>query len=141
MTVSPWNGGLFCLSVVQGDNGWSVTYNTTDICAIEGSTVIMTCSYKYLSSFKGSRISFVNGFWFTRTIDNEHVDLKSDSQYKDRVKYGYSWNNECTLTITHVRKSDSGIYRFRFTTNHPDGSFTGKPGVTLNVTDGSLTVS
>ncbi|XP_055363947.1 B-cell receptor CD22-like [Betta splendens] len=67
-------------------------------------------------------------------IENEYVDLKSDPQYDHRVKYE-CWSRSCTLTITDVRKSDSGVYRFRFISNHPDGKFTDGPGVTLSVTD------
>ncbi|KAF7645101.1 hypothetical protein LDENG_00210310, partial [Lucifuga dentata] len=44
--------------------------------------------------------------------------------------------NVCTLTVTHLRKADSAVYKFRITTNH-GGSFTGEPGVTLSVTASS----
>ncbi|XP_055367776.1 hemicentin-2-like isoform X2 [Betta splendens] len=125
---------LLSASVVRGENGWSVTYTNTDICAVEGKTVQMSCSYKYPYSFKYTTISIEREFWFTRMIENEYVDLKSDPQYDHRVEY-QCWSRSCTLTITNVRKSDSGVYRFRFMSNHPEGKFTGDPGVTLSVTD------
>ncbi|XP_028992574.1 B-cell receptor CD22-like isoform X2 [Betta splendens] len=127
---------LLSASVVRGDNGWSVTFTKTEICAVEGVTVQMSCSYEYPSSFKDSIISVERKFWFTRMNENEYVDLKSNPQYDHRVEH-QCWNRSCTLTITNVRKSDSGVYRFTFISTHPEGKFTGDPGVTLSVTDDS----
>uniref|UniRef100_A0A3Q3FDP0 Ig-like domain-containing protein n=1 Tax=Labrus bergylta TaxID=56723 RepID=A0A3Q3FDP0_9LABR len=62
------------------------------------------------------------------------VDLLTDSQYTGRVTYS-SKSKDCTLTITNVGNSDSAVYKFRFITNHQDGSYTGDPGVTLSLTD------
>uniref|UniRef100_A0AAR2LN87 Ig-like domain-containing protein n=1 Tax=Pygocentrus nattereri TaxID=42514 RepID=A0AAR2LN87_PYGNA len=45
------------------------------------------------------------------------------------------------MTITDLRESDAHTYSFRFYTDHPDGSFSGSPGVTLSVTDLKVTVS
>uniref|UniRef100_A0A3Q3E710 Ig-like domain-containing protein n=1 Tax=Labrus bergylta TaxID=56723 RepID=A0A3Q3E710_9LABR len=73
-------------------------------------------------------------FWFTKVQDGEPVDLQTDSQYTGRVTYS-SKSKDCTLTITNVGNSDSAVYKFRFITNHQDGSYTGDPGVTLSLTD------
>uniref|UniRef100_A0AAQ6IGF8 B-cell receptor CD22 n=1 Tax=Anabas testudineus TaxID=64144 RepID=A0AAQ6IGF8_ANATE len=72
--------------------------------------------------------------WFINMLDNEPVDLRTDSKYSGRVKHLCD-KNSCFLRITDLRQRDSAVYRFRFITNHPGGRFTGSPGVTLTVTD------
>ncbi|KAL7404971.1 hypothetical protein ABVT39_021827 [Epinephelus coioides] len=70
---------------------------------------------------------------------NEPVDLTTDSNYTDRVKYHFN-TKSCTLRITDLRESDSAEYKFRFTTK-PTNAYTGEPGVTLSVTDLQVQVS
>ncbi|XP_076583697.1 sialoadhesin-like [Chaetodon auriga] len=125
---------LLSVQVVQGQRGWGVTYGSTKTCALKGSTVEIRCTYTYPSSGNRPYTEVQNKFWFTELSRAEPVDLRTDSQYSGRVEYSYN-NNDCTLRITDLRESDSAKYKFRFTTNQPDGSYTGSPGVTLNVTD------
>ncbi|KAM6939519.1 B-cell receptor CD22-like [Xenentodon cancila] len=72
--------------------------------------------------------------WFTKTINGGLVDLMTDSNYRGRVMYNCNERN-CSLRITGLNERDSAVYKFRFRTNQPGGSFTGSPGVTLSVTD------
>ncbi|KAI9529148.1 hypothetical protein NQZ68_013455 [Dissostichus eleginoides] len=122
---------LLSVSVVQGQDGWGVTYTSTEICAVKGSTVEIRCSYKYPST-----INLVNTvkktFWFTKKKGGVRVDLTTVSEYAGRVE-DLCENNICTLRIRNLRESDSAEYRFRFTTNH-GGKYIGSPGVTLSVT-------
>ncbi|XP_044047447.1 sialoadhesin-like [Siniperca chuatsi] len=71
---------------------------------------------------------------------NEHVDLRTESEYAGRVQYSCN-EKSCTLRITDLREGDSAEYKFRFITNQPGGSLTGSPGVTLSVTDLQVQVS
>uniref|UniRef100_A0AAQ4Q8C8 Ig-like domain-containing protein n=1 Tax=Gasterosteus aculeatus aculeatus TaxID=481459 RepID=A0AAQ4Q8C8_GASAC len=80
-----------------------------------------------------------DSFWFTKVKDGEPVDLKTDSEYSDRVGYD-CYGTSCYLSITDVRESDSAEYKFRFRTNKPGEKYTGSPGVTLSVTDSGLQV-
>ena len=83
-------------------NGDGVTYSSTEICALKGSTVDISCSYRYPSSVKRAE----NRFWF-RTVQNEnYVDLKNEARYLSCVQYNCG-NNDCTLRITDLRESDS----------------------------------
>uniref|UniRef100_A0AAQ4Q510 Ig-like domain-containing protein n=1 Tax=Gasterosteus aculeatus aculeatus TaxID=481459 RepID=A0AAQ4Q510_GASAC len=135
--MSPSAGGLvvFLLSVqvIQSQDGWRVKYDQTDVCAAKGSTVDINCDYThpYGIYYSGKK----DRFWFTKEKDGEPVDLKPDSEYSGRVKYGcYSYSDSCYLTIRDVRESDSAEYKFTFRTNEPGEKYTGSPGVTLSVT-------
>ncbi|XP_033181924.1 sialoadhesin-like [Anabas testudineus] len=123
---------LLSVSVVQGQNDWGVTYTSTQICGIKGSTVDIHCSYRYPSKVNRQVINVQKTLWFTKENNNEPVDLETDSDYRGRVT---SINKACTLKITDLRQRDSAVYKFRFITNHPGGNYTGEPGVTLSVTD------
>ncbi|XP_076585208.1 sialoadhesin-like [Chaetodon auriga] len=125
---------LLSVSVVQGQSDWRVTCGSTKICALKGSTVEIRCRYTYPSRRNGLYTEVQNKFWYTKLSRAEPVDLRTDSQYSGRVEYSYN-NNDCTLRITDLRESDSAEYKFSFTTNQRDRSYTGSPGVTLTVTD------
>ncbi|XP_076583702.1 B-cell receptor CD22-like [Chaetodon auriga] len=138
MSLTAAAGGFLVLlltgTVVQGQRGWGVTYGSTKICALKGSTVEIRCTYTYPSSRNRLYTEVQNKFWFTKLNGAEPVDLRTDSQYSGRVEYRCN-NNDCTLRITDLRESDSAEYKFSFTTNQRHGSYTGSPGVTLTVTD------
>ncbi len=119
-----------CVSVVQGLSGWEVNCYPTEICALKGSTAEIRCSYRYTSTVK----TVENKFWFIKESNGVYVDLRTDPEYADRVTYICdNKNNICTLRITDLRESDSAEYKFRFTTNSPDGNYSGSP-VALSVT-------
>ncbi|XP_041788973.1 sialoadhesin-like [Chelmon rostratus] len=120
---------LLSMPVVQGQSGWGVTYSSTQVCALEGSTVEIRCNYTYPST-ESPTTEVLQTVWFTRKND----DLRTDSEYAGRVWY-HCEGNSCTLKITDLRKSDSAKYIFRFITNQPGGSYAGLPGVSLSVTD------
>ncbi|XP_042245023.1 uncharacterized protein LOC121881351 [Thunnus maccoyii] len=123
---------VLCVTVVQSQNDWGVTYTSTQICALKGSTVDI--NYRYPSWTKDIYTTVERTFWFTKVSNTEPVDLRTDSEYAGRVQYHYD-KNDCTLRITDLRESDSAEYKFTFITNQPGGRFTGSPGVTLTVTD------
>ncbi|XP_037620176.1 B-cell receptor CD22-like isoform X2 [Sebastes umbrosus] len=128
---------LLSVSVIQGqDDGWGVTYTSTEICALKGSTVNIRCSYTYPSRINDYDTRVQKTFWFTK----DYVDLKTDRAYSRRVQHRCE-NNDCSLRITDLRESDSAEYKFRFITNQPGGSYFGSPGVSLSVTDLQVKVS
>ncbi|XP_044201039.1 uncharacterized protein LOC122976548 [Thunnus albacares] len=131
---------VLCVTVVQGQNDWGVTYTSTQICALKGSTVDINCTYRYPSRINDHDTMVEKTFWFTKKSNGVYVDLRTDSEYSGRVQY-HCDKNDCTLTITDLRESDSAEYKFRFITNQPGGSFFGSPGITLTVTDLQVHVS
>uniref|UniRef100_A0A3Q1JM93 B-cell receptor CD22 n=1 Tax=Anabas testudineus TaxID=64144 RepID=A0A3Q1JM93_ANATE len=124
---------LLSLSVVQGQNDWGVTFTSTRICAVEGSTVDIHCSYRYPSRINGNVTVVEEVLWFIKVKENLPVDVRTDSEFAGRVQYDGD-KNDCTLRITDLKPSDSAVYSFRFITNQPGGRYTSEPGVTLSVT-------
>uniref|UniRef100_A0A4W6EJW2 Ig-like domain-containing protein n=1 Tax=Lates calcarifer TaxID=8187 RepID=A0A4W6EJW2_LATCA len=138
MSLTAASGGfvvlLLTVSVVQGQDGWGVTYTSTKICAFKGSTVDIHCTYTYPPRINDQITAVKETYWFTKKRNKEPVDLRTDSDYTGRVQY-HCAENSCTLTITDLRESDSAEYKFRFITNQDGGCFTGSPGVTVSVSD------
>ncbi|XP_053274738.1 B-cell receptor CD22 isoform X1 [Pleuronectes platessa] len=130
---------LLTVTVVQCENGWDVSYTSTEICAVRGSTVDITCTYTYPSTFNNHDTTVQETFWFIKESNGIHVDLRTDPEYSGRVE-NLCGNNKCTLRISNLRESDSAVYKL-FTTNQPTGSLTGSAGVTLSVTDLHVQVS
>ncbi|XP_033985838.1 uncharacterized protein LOC117482003 [Trematomus bernacchii] len=139
LTASGFFVFLLCMPAVQGQRGWGVAYSSTKICAVKGSTVEISCSYRYPSRINGHENTVQKTFWFTQKKNGELVDLLTDSEYAGRVE-DLCENNRCTLRIKNLRESDSAEYKFRLKTNQPDVRFAASPGVTLSVTDPDLLV-
>ncbi|XP_037620129.1 hemicentin-1-like isoform X5 [Sebastes umbrosus] len=140
LTASGFVVFLLSVSVIQGQHGWGVTYTSTEICDLKGSTVTIRCSYTYPSRGDDGDTRVERTFWFIKTQGEDPVDLRTDPEYAGRVQYSYH-NNICTLRLTDLRESDSAEYKFRFITSQPDRSFTGEPGVKLSVTGFQVQVS
>ncbi|XP_060767351.1 hepatic and glial cell adhesion molecule-like isoform X2 [Neoarius graeffei] len=102
------------------------------ICALEASSVTLTCSY--------SNTNITTGFWFrlkdkAKWRKEEHPeDLALDSDYAGRVSYSKLTNFSLTLTITDLRKRDSGKYDLMFITNKGE-KYLSSAGINLTVTD------
>ncbi|XP_062420385.1 B-cell receptor CD22-like [Pungitius pungitius] len=126
---------LLSASVIRGEDGCRVSYSSSWICGLQGSTLEMHCSYTPPSR-TSEGVTVQRAFWFTDRQHGPPVDLRTDPGYAGRVQYSYH-SNRCFLSISHLRASDSAVYRcavFMFTTNQPDRKCTGQPGVRLSVT-------
>uniref|UniRef100_A0AAY5EHT9 Ig-like domain-containing protein n=1 Tax=Electrophorus electricus TaxID=8005 RepID=A0AAY5EHT9_ELEEL len=128
------------VSGVSTDNWryWSVTYYSQKICSLIGSSVDLHCYYTYPNNQKVTK-----SFWFIteQQVGVEPVDVREEEEYEGRVQYRQSFQNDCSMTVTHLRESDAHTYRFRFHTDSTAGKYTGHPGVSLSVTDLKITVS
>ncbi|KAL7833951.1 hypothetical protein AOLI_G00289110 [Acnodon oligacanthus] len=125
-----------CVSAdINQKNCWSVTYSTTATCAVIGSSVDIDSYYTFPDNQK-----FTKSVWFIEEQDDaEPVDVREDEEYQGRVQYRQSSQNDCSMRINQLRERDAQTYRFRF---HTDGDeYTGEPGITLSVTDLTVTVS
>ncbi|XP_051994032.1 B-cell receptor CD22-like [Xyrauchen texanus] len=124
---------IFLLMIAAGvySDDWGVSYSSKYICALKGSSVIMSCTYKYPPGYKIKKV-----FW-TKFIekDVEPQDLFNDPEYSQRIQYLGDKQQICTIRLNDVTQKDSHEYYFRFITNITDGRWIGKPGVTLDITD------
>ncbi|XP_073698603.1 sialoadhesin-like [Garra rufa] len=111
---------------------WGVSYSHSHICALKDSSVIMSCTYTYPTEHKIKEV-----FWTKRADadDDDDDDLSNKFEYRQRFQYLGNKQQNCTIRLSHVTLKDSRMYYFRFTTNKPGGTWIGKPGVSLTVTD------
>ncbi|KAK0140398.1 B-cell receptor CD22 [Merluccius polli] len=137
-------------TALQGNDDWTVTCTSSNVCSLRGSTVDINCTFKYPEKQHDLSTTVLETLWFTEEDRNQTpVDLLSDADYTGRVEsscgeiscIGSSCNRKCTLSIRDLRQSDSAVYNFRFKTNQPGGEHTAKPGVALSVTDLQVKVS
>ncbi|KAK0147181.1 Sialoadhesin [Merluccius polli] len=137
-------------TALQGNDDWTVTYTSSNVCSLRGSTVDISCTFKYPEKQHDLSTTVLETLWFTKEDRNQTpVDLLSDADYTGRVEsscgeiscIGSSCNRKCTLSIRDLRQSDSAVYNFRFKTNQPGGEHTANPGVALTVTDLQVKVS
>ncbi|KAK0151774.1 Sialoadhesin [Merluccius polli] len=128
-------------TALQGNDDWTVTCTSSNVCSVRGSTVDISCTFKYPEKQHDLSTTVLETLWFTKEDRNQKpVDLLSDADYTGRVEsscgeiscIGSSCNRKCTLSIRDLRQSDSAVYNFRFKTNQPGGEHTANPGVALS---------
>ena len=108
---------------------WGVTYTSNSICVLDGSSVDISCTYKYP---RDHHISTT--FWFNKQKSSQlPVDLNLGEDYQNHTEYVGKSENSCTLRLKDMRESHSGEYAFRFTTEKGQ-SYSGLPGVSITVT-------
>ena len=132
------------ITALQGNDDWTVTCTSSNVCSLRGSTVDISCTLKSPEKQHELSSTVLETVWFPTKEDRNHkpVDLLSDADYTGRVEsscgeiscIGSSCNRKCTLSIRDLRQSDSAVYNFRFKTNQPGGEHTADPGVALTVT-------
>ncbi|XP_056314521.1 B-cell receptor CD22-like [Danio aesculapii] len=121
---------LLMIHRVYGQSGYSVSYGSSHICALKGSTVTMSCTYRYPY---GSYVMMA--FWTKDLIEGEEpTDLSVDPEYSQRLQYLGDKQQNCTVRLSHVTEKDEHEYYFKFIT-YTDSKWVGKPGVRLSVTD------
>ncbi|XP_062390827.1 nectin-1-like [Sardina pilchardus] len=106
----------------------SVTYTHQKICAVEGSSVNITCSYSYPSGYVVRK-----PLWkFNLGSGEETMDFSVKNTHDNDVEYIGNKDTDCSLSLRYVKHT--GKYYFKFSTNEDDEEFSGKPEVSLSVT-------
>ena len=125
-----------------GDNDFTATYKSCNVCSLRGSTVHFSCHYEYPYSEQHCYATVLETPWFTKEDRNQPVDIGSDTDYEGRVEYSCQdarhtrsrCYGKCDLKIKDVRHSDSAEYTFRKITEQSDWGYTINHGVNLTVT-------
>ncbi|XP_076133807.1 B-cell receptor CD22-like [Alosa pseudoharengus] len=130
MTHTSHHLSLLLLIMIPGGPEWSVKYSSTHICALEGSSVTMSCSYTY-----PSYLTVTEAFWTNQ--DSVNSDLSENVIYKQRVTVdSKNKHRECSLNMIQLTKADEQYqYYCRITTNVDKHKFTGVTGISLQITD------
>lgn len=110
--------------------GWNVNYQSEQICAVKGSTVMIPCSFSYPKTQKVTRV-----MW-THNSDAFVGPFAYDSSYSlNSIRFVDLGDKErnCSFQINQLKFEDSGNYIFRFETSRDKWSGVG--GSTLKVID------
>ncbi|XP_048051811.1 B-cell receptor CD22-like isoform X2 [Megalobrama amblycephala] len=106
---------------------WNVNYKDNSICAVKGSTVNMSCTYRYPQQY-----NLTETLWINKPI--EIKSLKEYQEYKDRVEYIEDRQNKtAVLRLRNVTENDEKVYYFRLITATEGQRWFGQPGIQLNV--------
>lgn len=118
---------MFYVAGVFGED-WNVTYETKSICALKGSTVNMSCSYRYPEQY-----NLIDTFWIKKP-DVEIKSLKEYPEYKDRVEYIEGRQSKTAILRLHnITQNDEREYCFRLVIKIERKKWIGKEGIHLNV--------
>ncbi|KAK0150917.1 hypothetical protein N1851_007955 [Merluccius polli] len=118
--------GFKYLNLCLGNDDWRVTYTSSNVCILRGSTVEISCTYKYPKKQDGRDTTVQKTLWFTKR-DGDNMLICEVMQTMQIV-----------LNTAVERTAVPGtavMENFQFITNQPGGKYTGDPGVTLSVTD------
>ncbi|XP_042563255.1 B-cell receptor CD22-like [Clupea harengus] len=80
-----------------------------EICAVTGSSVVMPCSFTHPHGLTVTTVYWV----INAKKDNKLSDLSKNPEYKDRVQYSTDIKDNCTLTLSDVRVTDTASYYAR----------------------------
>ena len=108
-----------------------MNYVKKKICALEGTSVEMSCYYSHPSGYVVTDI-----IWYIDYAEGAYTNLSSYPRYNGRLEYNGNMMNQNRheLTIKNLTTSDSVEYMFRIITDKTDGKYNGVPGVTLKIT-------
>ncbi|XP_052473422.1 sialic acid-binding Ig-like lectin 14 isoform X2 [Carassius gibelio] len=122
---------------------WTVRVPKDPVYANSGSSVVLECTYDYPEeSDQGKLHKVQTEMWClneSRCITPRYVyhsaGIFPEPSYQGRVKYlGQTGSKNCSLMLSDLRSEDSGVYVFRFITDHLKAKLPGQRGVNLQVT-------
>ena len=122
-------GDGYCAICFEGVIGseLGVRYSSPAICALEGSSVNMFCSYTDPHGEIIHNVSWVNAKGST--------DVTLDPFHKNQVHVDCEdKGHKCNLQIKNVTKSDASMYYCRILTSDEEFNMTNKQGVQLSIT-------
>nr|XP_046190229.1 sialoadhesin-like isoform X2 [Oncorhynchus gorbuscha] len=114
---------------------WLVAYQPKEICAVRGSSVVISCTFHYPEKLDNKNLTVEKVMWSQgrkQFFDGPFI-TESNNRTHTGTKFEYVGNtvHNCSLQIHQVEQRDSGEYAFRFETNN--GNWTGKNATNVNV--------
>ncbi|XP_065095954.1 sialoadhesin-like [Paramisgurnus dabryanus] len=128
---------LLLPGVISAD--WSVNHPTS-ICGVRGSHVTIPCNFTYPTN---KTLQVTKVLWCSyRNETNKNCDTQGPHVYNSshtniQNNFQYTGNNisNCSLLISNIHLTSSGVYLFRFITNWPGGFWSSKQGAEVTVKD------
>ncbi|XP_063055515.1 programmed cell death protein 1-like isoform X2 [Engraulis encrasicolus] len=123
---------------------WVVKMPTGPLKALVNSSIVLPCSYDYPEQFcpaMNRTCEVLSEMWclnqescITQRYVHHSAGIFPEPAYAGRVTYlGTLGSRNCSLRISELRASDSGVYVFRFITEHPAAKLPGQRGIRLVV--------
>ncbi|XP_065095952.1 uncharacterized protein [Paramisgurnus dabryanus] len=116
---------------------WNVMLSLS-ICGVRGSNVTIPCNFTYPTN---PHLQVTQVLWCAKKdhdkCDREGPYVYDSSNTNNRNNFQYTGNNisDCSLLISNINSTSSGVYLFRFITSLPDGRYSTKEGADVTVTD------
>ncbi|XP_028828187.1 sialoadhesin-like isoform X2 [Denticeps clupeoides] len=115
---------------------WGVQYSTRSICALEGTSAVMSCNYTYPPGLTVKEVFWTKYGWVPWYGRREYIDLSQYPNYKDRLHADCGdKKSRCFLNITRLNKSDAHEYNCRIITVEEGEIWISQPGIMLSITD------
>lgn len=108
-----------------------VTYTHRETCGLKGSSIVFSCFYP-----KKNQAVSVSGWSKKLNPNMERKPLKQLPEYSFRAHYYKNGDNDCTVKLTDLQKTDASIYYFEYTFRNDAGdnvTCEGFPGVRLHI--------
>lgn len=121
---------------------WTVRVPEEPVYAHLGCSVVLPCTYDYPEdSDQKTPRKVLSEMWclnqshcITPRYVYHSAGIFPEPSYQGRVKFlGQTGSKDCSLQISDLRPADSGVYVFRFITDHLKDKLPGQRGVTLLV--------
>uniref|UniRef100_A0A8C1USC8 Ig-like domain-containing protein n=1 Tax=Cyprinus carpio TaxID=7962 RepID=A0A8C1USC8_CYPCA len=107
-----------------------VSYKTTSICALKGSTVNMACYYDWYK---------LNDAFWIKGCDRDMKNLKEYPEYEDRDEYIEDRQKQpAILRLHNVTENDESEYCCTYITEKDKEKCIGQPGIQLKVSGNPL---
>ena len=120
---------VICISGDEDQREWKVTLTHKSICAVTGSSVVMPCSFTHPPGLTVTKV-----YWLIDPKEGKGTsDLNSKASYKGRVQYFWNNDNNCTLKLNKVKKTDKATYHARIETYQRKNKWQSKSAVHLTV--------
>ncbi|KAM7420542.1 hypothetical protein PAMA_014992 [Pampus argenteus] len=118
MKLKLWFSFLFLYGIhdVQCSRGFWTANVPTKISALQGSCVVIPCTYTYPKPNSKKILNRWNGFWRTgnKIVAANLPKWKLNKEYKKRTQFlGNLQAHNCTMVLYGIRKTDVGPFYFR----------------------------